>query len=145
MQAKNLKQKAFTILELVMVIAIIGVLSTIVLTNVTRYINKAKDASIQADMGTIKKNAELWLLSNGTIQGFEGSNGYAIPKRAIERNGGRLTTELYNPYHGNAYCVSSTMVSDPDKQWCIDGSGFSGGGRYCDDMENICNIAGPPI
>ena len=40
------KQKGFTIIELIVVIAIIAILASIVLVNVTQYINKAKDAVI---------------------------------------------------------------------------------------------------
>jgi len=47
------KSKGFTIIELIVVIAIIAILAAIVLVNVTTYINKAKDARIKSDMGSI--------------------------------------------------------------------------------------------
>ena len=54
---KNHISKGFTIIELIVVIAIIAVLAGIVLVNVTQYINKSKDASIEADMDAGQKLA----------------------------------------------------------------------------------------
>ena len=44
------QQKGFTIIELIVVIAIIAVLAGIVMVNVSQYINKAKDSAIRADL-----------------------------------------------------------------------------------------------
>lgn len=51
------RQKGFTIIELIVVIAIIAVLASIVMVNVTSYINKGKDASIQGNLASIMTNA----------------------------------------------------------------------------------------
>jgi prepilin-type N-terminal cleavage/methylation domain-containing protein len=48
-------QKGFTIIELIVVIAIIALLSGIVATNVTKYINKAKVARANTDAKNIEK------------------------------------------------------------------------------------------
>ena len=48
------KQKGFTIIELIVVIAIIAVLAAVVLLNVTGYINKGKDAASKAEMHTFQ-------------------------------------------------------------------------------------------
>ena len=53
----NKFSKGFTIIELIVVIAIIAVLAGIVLVNVTSYINKGKDAAVIANMRTIQIEA----------------------------------------------------------------------------------------
>jgi len=56
---KNLSKKGFTIIELLVVIAIIAVLAAIVLVNVTKYINKGKDAAIQGNLASVITNAAV--------------------------------------------------------------------------------------
>jgi prepilin-type N-terminal cleavage/methylation domain-containing protein len=48
-------QKGFTIIELIVVIAIIALLSGIVATNITKYINKAKLARVNTEVKNIEK------------------------------------------------------------------------------------------
>lgn len=56
-----MKIKGFTIIELIVVIAIIAILASVVMVNVTQYINKSKDASIKANMDSIKKMLKYFL------------------------------------------------------------------------------------
>ncbi|MCX6721887.1 MAG: prepilin-type N-terminal cleavage/methylation domain-containing protein, partial [Candidatus Staskawiczbacteria bacterium] len=51
------KQKGFTIIELIVVIAIIAVLAGIVLVNVTSYINKSRNAAVKGNLSTMLTNA----------------------------------------------------------------------------------------
>lgn len=48
------KNKAFTVIELIVVIAVIAVLSTIVLVNVNKFVAKARDAKRLQDIKTIQ-------------------------------------------------------------------------------------------
>ena len=57
----------FTIIELLIVIAIIGVLAAIVLINVTGYINKGKDAAAKGDMSTLFTNAITFYNDNSNF------------------------------------------------------------------------------
>ena len=51
------KLKGFTIIELIVVIAIIAILASIVLINVTGYLNKSKDSAMKENMHTLQTNA----------------------------------------------------------------------------------------
>jgi len=52
-------QKGFTIIELIVVIAIIAVLATIVYANISDYIQKSKDARAYQELNNIAKAAQL--------------------------------------------------------------------------------------
>jgi len=54
------KQKGFTIIELIVVIAIIAVLAGIVLVNVTSYINKGKDVSAKGNLTSLVTNGAVY-------------------------------------------------------------------------------------
>src|ERR1035437_2671286 len=60
------KQKGFTIIELIVVIAIIAVLAGIVLVNVTSYINKGKDAAAQGNLASMLTNSAVWFAGDTT-------------------------------------------------------------------------------
>lgn len=69
----------FTIIELIVVIAIIAVLAIIVLTNVNKYISKARDAARVADIAQIQKALEMYYIDNNAYPSFTGwtcSNNY---------------------------------------------------------------------
>ena len=62
---KKTLNKGFTLIELLVVIAIIGILSGIVLTSLGTARNKAKSASAQASMSSMRSQAELGVDSGG--------------------------------------------------------------------------------
>jgi prepilin-type N-terminal cleavage/methylation domain-containing protein len=135
------KQKGFTIIELIVVIAIIAILSAIVLVNVTQYINKSKTSAIQANLSTVETSMAAYLAdpANGTTNGADintaakVTNGCATttPTYAaiVTSNGGALT--CYGLASGSDWCAVSTTPTAVDsttthKNWCVDSTGFHG-------------------
>jgi len=55
---------AFTIIELLVVVAIVSVLTGIVLVNVTGYMNKGKNAAIKGSLDSLYKNAVIYYDAN---------------------------------------------------------------------------------
>ena len=64
------KSKGFTIIELLVVVAIIAVLAAIVLVNVTGYINQGKNAAIKGNAASILTNAAVVYDANGNYTDF---------------------------------------------------------------------------
>lgn len=58
------KNKGFTIIELIVVIAIIGVLAGIVAVNVSQYLKNARDARRKADISQIRAALEMYYADN---------------------------------------------------------------------------------
>lgn len=66
-ESKNMsEQKAFTLIELLMVIAVIGLISTIVLVSVNTARKKARDAKRMADLNQLNIALEMYYEANGS-------------------------------------------------------------------------------
>ena len=100
----------FTIIELLVVIAIIGVLAAIVLINVTRYIDKGKDAAAKGDLATLFTNAITYYNTNGSFDGVSSDTDYQNVLNSLlgEKMGYAVTVE----------CDNSDDCSDSDQEWC---------------------------
>ena len=69
-----MKNKSFTLLELVVVILIIGVLATLGFTQYGRMVEKARGAEARAILGDTRKLAVAYYLANGTFFGLTEAN-----------------------------------------------------------------------
>jgi len=123
------KQKGFTIIELIVVIAIIAVLASIVLVNVTQYINKGKDSAIKGNLATLSTNAAVYYddtaKGNGDYTGFtaDTATGCASPiATAITTAGGTLVC-AETTTTGAAWCGCSQEKVDTAKYYCVDSTG----------------------
>lgn len=57
-------QKGFTLLELLVVVAIIAILATLILANLNRARKQAQDAKVQSEVKAISDAVQLYLTSN---------------------------------------------------------------------------------
>ncbi|MGB1974247.1 MAG: pilin, partial [Vibrio toranzoniae] len=67
MNNKRTNQKGFTLIELMIVVAVIGVLSAIAIPQYQKYVAKAEVASALATMTGIKTNVEAYSAENGAF------------------------------------------------------------------------------
>jgi prepilin-type N-terminal cleavage/methylation domain-containing protein len=92
-------QRGFTIIELIVVIAIIALLSGIVATNVTKYINKAKQARIQNEFTNFQKALTAFYAKYGDYPGTQ-----------------LCAIDPMNCLMGISYCPADINCNDPDVQ-----------------------------
>ncbi|MBM3206172.1 MAG: prepilin-type N-terminal cleavage/methylation domain-containing protein [Candidatus Staskawiczbacteria bacterium] len=121
----NKKQKGFTIIELLVVVAIIAVLAAIVLVNVTQYINKGKDAAIKGNMATILTNMAVWYDQNGSYAGFDAATnpGYDTPADAIVGAGKTIITGEKTDT-SSQICGCATLYDTTNGTYCVDSTGY---------------------
>jgi len=109
--------RGFTIIELIVVIAIVGVLVSTILASVTSYIGKSKDSRMKAELSEIAKGAAIYYADNGMYSGYED-----------------VIADLFKPvaegsdYHfspdenGDIYVVYAKLATSSN-YWCIDSTG----------------------
>lgn len=74
------KQQGFTLIELMIVVAVIGVLSAIAVPQYQKYIAKAETASALASITGLRTNIETFILDEGT---FPTLNQVSVPSSAL--------------------------------------------------------------
>lgn len=125
------RNSGFTIIELIVVIAIISVLATIVLVSVSSYFSKSKDAAIKANLSSTATASAAYFDANGnyddlcsdTTTGFLYAFNAADAKKKAggsshcvagsDDAGWIVSVQLNNPSGGNKngwWCVDSTGV-----------------------------------
>ena len=120
-----------------MVIAIIGILSSVVLASLTTARTKGQDAAVQSTMASMRSQAELYYSStnntygvtttacNAGMFGATGTGGLSnLLKGATTSAGVSGTTGLTCDSIGTAWSVSMLMPSG-GQTWCVDSTGKS--------------------
>lgn len=139
--------KGFTIIELLVVVAIIAVLTGIVLVNVTAYINKGKNAAIQGNMSTLLTNSATYFDGNPSDFGadFIGDGTGCLASGAIDTaiTGAGGTLSCFGEATTQAWCGSSNTLpagSAPASTFCVDSTGYKGvkGGSGCSATVFTC-------
>lgn len=116
--------KGFTIIELLVVVAIIAVLAAIVLVNVTGYINQGKNAAIKGNLSTILTNGAVYYDANGNYTAFC-TNAYVTAPEAAIASAGGATTKVCT---ATAWCACSTLKTTSTEPagstFCTDSTGY---------------------
>ena len=74
------KQQGFTLIELMIVVAVIGVLSAIAIPQYQKYVAKAEVASALVTMSGVKTNVEAYTVENGNFPEANTENALGAPQ-----------------------------------------------------------------
>lgn len=154
-----LKSKGFTIIELLVVVAIIAVLTGIVLVNVTSYISKGRDAAAQGNLSSMLTNGAVFYDTTSSFTNFTpagtagaittiaagtactGNSGFANPCTAI-------TATATTGYAVNYACGLSTLnnasvvcSTASIANWCAYITLKNGGSTFCVDSNGTKKLA----
>src|SRR3989344_9645119 len=118
--------KGFTIIELLVVVAIIAVLTGIVLVNVTQYINRGKDSSIQGSLSSLSTNAAVWFdTSTNGFTGFCANSTATNPLSAADKayDGNATTNEVTDCNDSASAWAACGQLKVSDSYFCVDSTG----------------------
>lgn len=137
------KKKGFTIIELIIVIAIIVVLAGIVAVNVFAYINKSKSTAIKENLATILSKSAGYYLSEENEGGYAGFGSFVTDEmtaiRTVQGLGNAPDPSVKSD--GTDFCACASLLpysasGSNNSYYCVDSSGtrkeYTGkAGNYC--------------
>jgi len=127
-QFKFMNSKGFTLIELIVVIAIIAVLSGIVLLSVTQYINIGKDSNVKGNLSVLITDGEAFYNGNGNSYNNGVVNGVDTSFCA---SGAVQNAWTQIPTGSTHYCNASSTA------WIACAQEFSNTKYYCVDNTGI--------
>jgi prepilin-type N-terminal cleavage/methylation domain-containing protein len=127
-------KNGFSLVELLMVIAIIGILSTIVLNSISKSRARAYDSKIQQQLSSFRTAAEIYfsnqdnygpatsVCSNGIFNDLTQANG--SPGKFIDPGNLPPSAQRVCQSTDSTYAVKVSLYSGTE-YWCIDNRGIS--------------------
>jgi prepilin-type N-terminal cleavage/methylation domain-containing protein len=127
-QKEKMFPGGFTLVELLVVVAVIGLLATIVVVNTSNARNKAKNNTIIKNINALREAGEIYNNNNGSYANFcvnnncaSGSTDWKNICSAVKFQNGNSDINCNINATNTAWCASSPLA---------------GGGNYCVDSAN---------
>lgn len=118
-------KQGFTMIELLIVIAIIGILAVVVIAAVTTTRGKAYDTAIRNDVSQFRWLAES--VYDSQAASYENwsqhptvTSEVATLKADIDKNGVGTNLAVIRESQTKEYCISAPLRSDPTHFFCLD-------------------------
>jgi len=129
-----MKEKSFTLIELMVVVAIIGFLASLVLLNTQKTRFQANDAQIQNLMHQLRNAAEL-NYNQGTEtystvcdeedNTLNNNGNFGILETAIKKENNNQNVFCFESADKKGFAASSQLRSQSEKSWCVESAGVS--------------------
>jgi prepilin-type N-terminal cleavage/methylation domain-containing protein len=116
-------QKGFILIELLVVVAIIGILASVVLASLNTARAKGADAAVKANLANMRAQAELFYDSNNnqyTNVCADANMSKAETSATTAGGNGGVCTD-----GAQAWAAWAGLKSDTTKAWCVDNTGTS--------------------
>jgi type IV pilus assembly protein PilA len=125
-----MKEKGFTLIELMIVVAIIGILAAIAIPNFLRFQARAKQSEAKQNLGAIFTAYNTYIADNNTFPsaasitlGTTSFNCLAVadwePKGQIRYNYNCVNTEAYSPAINNSSCNPPVTTAATVTDWTV--------------------------
>lgn len=135
MQQKRFTPRGFTFIELVVVIAIIGVLSSIIMFSASQYINRGKDSNVAGNLAVLIPAGEAFYNIANTYIGFCDAGSQAlmnawqqIPKPGVlsvcslDASHAGLCCKVASD--GTSWAACAQQFTETTKAYCVDSRGI---------------------
>jgi type IV pilus assembly protein PilE len=113
-------QQGFTLIELMITVAIIAVLAAIAVPNYTDYITRSKFSEAHGQLGDLRVKMEQYYMDNRRYSTTVGGGTCGIP--------GGATPTVLNARYFTFTCASTSANAAGDQQYTLTASGIAGQG-----------------
>ncbi len=111
-------EKGFTLIELMVVIAIIGILASIVLVSLNAARQRARDARVISGLAQVRTLGATQEAIQGTFSGLDTQ--IAGIKADVDEQAADTVLVLHISGDNTEYCAYARLPSDPSKTFCVD-------------------------
>ena len=120
--------KGFTLIEIIVVIAIIAILSGIILFSVTQYINMGKDSNVSANLAILVPAGEVFYKVSNSYEGFCDPNQNSATKNAFSQMPpNTIHYCIEDSVHNfQAWAACAQEFANPKNFYCVDSRGMKG-------------------
>ena len=127
---KKMDKKGFTLIELMIVVAIIGILAAIAIPNFLNYQCKSKQSEAKQSLGTIAKNQEAFWAEHDHYTESQQSMGFTTKGDA------RYTIDITSDdsFTWSAEATAAGLKGDNDDIWTMDQS------LNLENSQNACTM-----
>lgn len=119
--------RGFTLIELVVVITIIVILSSIILFTVNQYINKGKDSNVKGNLVVLVASGEVYYNGPGgnSYRAQDGNDfcSSTIVERAFSQISSDASPLCNVNFEGDKWVACAKLFADNSKSYCVDSRG----------------------
>ena len=142
------EQNGFTLIEIVIVVAIVSALAGIVLFNISDYIQKAQNVAIIETVTNMGKAGRIYFVANSSYVGFTATPGPGDPEYLKLMDAYLKLYPGHNPTERettNTFCVCYDMkgeIGANKHTLCLDSLGYVKEMNYDKDCGWRCQVSG---